>query len=95
MQNPPHFRLKEMVLLLVVVVVLCVIIRNTKSQFQEIISFRKSFRWYFLIHTAINLELYYGSVDPALWESFQFIRNSEDHIRKTLNCQNIRYILVT
>lgn len=70
-------------------------IKNAKSQFQEIISFRKSFTWYFLIHTSINLELYYGSVDPALWESFQFITNSEDHIRKTINCQNIRYILVT
>lgn len=68
-----------MVLLLLLI---CVIIINTKSQFQEVTSFRKSFRWYFLIHTVINFELSYGSVEPALWESFPSIRNSEDHIRK-------------
>jgi len=78
MQNPPRFRLKGTILLLLT----GVIIINIQNQFQEITSLRKSYRWYLLIHTAINFELYYGSIDPALWESFHFIRNSEDHIRK-------------
>lgn len=67
---------------------------NNKGQFQEITSFRKPFGCYFLTHTAINFELCYGSVDPALWESSQCTRNSEDHIRKTINCQNITHILL-
>lgn len=33
-----------------------------------------SFKWYFLIYTAINRKLYYGTADPYWWESFPYIQ---------------------
>jgi len=52
-----------------------------------------SFKRYFLIHTAINHELYYGIADPNQWETFLYIQSfqyfSSIHLKITLEIQYI------